>query len=65
MKKRYCELNELGSIVLEAIGNTDFAGVDNPNNDFRRGAYWGMSWVMMKINTEVNTYIEKEKNNGN
>lgn len=65
MKKRYCEINELASIVLEAIGNADFSAVDNPNNDFQRGAYWGMSWVMMKISTEVNTYIEKEKNNGN
>ena len=61
MEKRYCELNELASIVLEAIGNADFSAVDNPNNDFQQGAYWGMSWVMMKIITEANKYIEKEK----
>ena len=65
MKKRYCELNELTSIILEAIGNADFSAVYNPNDDFQRGAYWGMCWVIMRINTEVNTYIEKEKNNGN
>ena len=63
MKKRYCELKEITSAILEAIGNVDFSNVHNPNNDFQRGVYWGVSWVMMKINTEVNTYIAKEESN--
>ena len=60
MKKRYCEINEIASTILDAIGHVDFSNVHNPNNDFQRGVYWGMSWVMMKIYTETNTYIEKE-----
>ncbi len=45
----FVDVKEAGEEILKAIGNIDYSQIDNPNDDFRRGAMWGMAWAMNHI----------------
>ena len=50
MKSQYCDTTEVGREILKAIGNENtWNAVDHENKDFKRGAMWGMAWVMNHV----------------
>ena len=36
--REFVDVKEAGKEILKAFGNIDYSQIDNPNNDFRRGA---------------------------
>lgn len=47
MKSQYCDVTKVGSEILNAMGNENtWDIIDKENKDFKRGAMWGMAWVM-------------------
>ena len=50
MKSQYCDTTEVGREILKAIGNENtWNTVDHENQDFKRGAMWGMAWAMNHV----------------
>lgn len=50
MKSQYCDVTKVGSEILKAIGNENtWDIIDKENKDFKRGAMWGMAWVMNHV----------------
>lgn len=57
--KELVDIKEAGKEILKAIGNIDYSQIDNPNEDFRRGAMWGMAWAMSHIYAYAPKYSAK------
>lgn len=50
MESRYCDINKAGREILNAIGDENtWKAVEHENQDFKRGAIWGMAWAMNHI----------------
>lgn len=57
--RTFVDTKEAGQEILKAIGNMDYSQIDNPNDDFRRGAMWGMAWAMSHIYAYAPKYFAK------
>lgn len=62
-EKVFVDVKEAGKEILKAIGNMDYSQIDNPNDDFRRGAMWGMAWAMNHIYAYAPKYAVEIKDN--
>ena len=68
MKSQYCDVTKAGQEVLKAIGDEKtWKAIECENQEFKRGAIWGMAWAMNNIwayTTKLHMPEQLQKNCG-
>lgn len=58
--EQFVDVVEAGHEILQAIGDEKtWKAVEHENQDFKRGAMWGMAWAMTHIYAYAPKYYTK------
>lgn len=62
MESQYCDITEVGREILKAIGDENtWNSVERENQDFKRGAMWGMAWAMNHVYAYAPKFTKVER----